>query len=218
MLAFPHPGTVRTEFMTRMWTAMQAKDSRISEICDLLTGPAMGLARNTIARRFLESGSEWLWFVDTDMVVNSKTLPALLENADPDEMPVVGALCCVVHDNKVMASVYQTGKHPEDGKFAFQYVEQYPENTLLRVDGTGCGCLLIHRSVFEKIDAVDANPGLWFSEMVIEGRQIGEDLSFCMRLALAEIPVFVHTGIQVGHMKTLQIGEVTPLCRGGDGC
>lgn len=210
MLAFPHPGWVRAEFMTRMVPIIHKPDSRVLEMADLCTGPAMGLARNALAQRFLDSDAEWLWWVDTDMVVSSATLPALLAAADPEERPVVGALCCVVHDNEVAASMYVTGEHPKDGKFAFRYIKNYPENTMCRVDGTGCGCLLVHRSVFEKIDAVDPNPGLWFAEMIVDGRLIGEDLSFCMRLALAEIPVFVHTGIQVGHMKPVTLGKVDP--------
>jgi hypothetical protein len=46
--------------------------------------------------------------------------------------------------------------------------------------------------------------------MIVDGRQQGEDLSFCLRCAMAEIPVYVHTGVQVGHMKAVQLGQVSP--------
>lgn len=38
---------------------------------------------------------------------------------------------------------------------------------------------------------------------------MGEDLTFCLRCAAAGIPVHVHTGVQVGHMKSVMLGNVT---------
>jgi hypothetical protein len=37
---------------------------------------------------------------------------------------------------------------------------------------------------------------------------MGEDLTFCMRAAAAGLPIHVHTGIQVGHVKTTVLGKV----------
>ena len=31
---------------------------------------------------------------------------------------------------------------------------------------------------------------------------MGEDMTFCLRCAAADIPVHVHTGVKAGHMKT----------------
>ena len=211
MLAFPHAGTVRTEFMVRVLSIVHSDDSRVGEVADLATGPGIGMARNTLTGRFLESDMEWLWFCDTDMVPSTETLPGLLKHADPQDRPVVGALCCVIHSDQVKASLYQAAKDPGDGGFAFTHVTEWPHDTMLRVDATGCGCLLIHRSVFGRITAAKPEEDrLWFAEMIIGNHQIGEDLAFCMRCAIAEIPVFVHTGYGVGHMKTVQIGEITP--------
>ncbi len=210
MLAFPHPGTVRGEFMTRVVTAVHDEHSRIGELGDLMTGPGIGLARNQLASRFLESSMEWLWMVDTDMVISTRTLPALLECADPDERPVVGALCCIYHENQVKATIYSAAR-ADDGTFGFKHVKEWPHDTLLRVDATGCACILMHRSMFARLsDAKPEEEGLWFTEMVIDKHQLGEDLSFCMRCAMAEIPLYVHTGIEVGHMKTVQLGNVRP--------
>lgn len=210
MMAFPHPGTVRTEFMLRTMTAVQEDASRIAEVAELSTGPGIGVARNKIAERFLTSTFDWLWMVDTDMVFSEATLPRLLEAADPELRPVIGAMCCVISDSQVKTTIYEASRDDE-GDFAFRHLTEWPDNTVLRVDATGAGCLLVHRSVFKRIS--EANPEadhVWFAEMVIGPHQIGEDLSFCMRCAMAEIPVFVHTGVEVGHMKTLQLGNVRP--------
>ncbi|SRR6266567_2663851 len=210
MLAYPHPGTVRGEFMTRVLAAVHDENSRIGQLGDLKTGPGIGLARNALAKRFLESDMEWLWMLDSDMVISLNTLPALLEAADPDERPIMGAMCCVIAEEQVRATIYTTGRDDE-GAFGFKHIQEPPPNTILRVDGTGCACLLIHRSVFGRMAAAKPEfAGLWFSEMIVEKHQMGEDLSFCLRCAMAEVPVFVHTGIEVGHMKSVQLGNVSP--------
>lgn len=211
MLAFPHPGTVRGEFFTAMIQLVHDSESRIGEVAELTHGPGISIARNMLAKRFMESEMEWLWFCDTDMIIGPGTLNRLLAAADPVERPVVGALACIMHEGKVRATIYQVDKDT-DGTFAFKHVVgELPANTLLRVDGTGTGCLLIHRDVFARISAkIPEDAGLWFHHLVIEGHEIGEDLSFCMRCAMTEIPVFVDTGNEVGHMKPVQLGNVTP--------
>jgi GT2 family glycosyltransferase len=37
---------------------------------------------------------------------------------------------------------------------------------------------------------------------------MGEDLTFCLRAAAAGYPIHVHTGVQVGHMKSTTLGKV----------
>jgi len=210
MLAFPHPGTVRAEFMLKVVDLVQAEGTRVASIAQIQTGPGIGMARNNLTAEFLKSPAEWLFMLDTDMVISLGTLPALLEAADPEERPVVGALCCVINENQVRTTVY-TASRDEAGEFAFRHLLEWPHDTILRVDATGCACMIMHRNAFKRIsEAHPEEDGLWFAEMVVGKHQLGEDLSFCLRCSMAEIPVFVHTGVEVGHMKTLQLGNVTP--------
>src|SRR3954451_3931639 len=51
-------------------------------------------ARNRVTAHFLDkTETEWLWWVDADMGFEPDTLTRLLDAADPDARPVVGALC-----------------------------------------------------------------------------------------------------------------------------
>jgi hypothetical protein len=90
-------------------------------------------------------------------------------------------------------------------------VHDFKPDTITQVAATGCACLLVHRSVFEVItEQRPEEEGLWFAEMTIGRTQYGEDVSFCLRCGLCGIPVHVHTGIQVGHIKTVTLGKVSP--------
>jgi hypothetical protein len=42
----------------------------------------------------------------------------------------------------------------------------------------------------------------WFQETELGGERCGEDVTFCLRAARCGFPIYVHTGVPVGHQKT----------------
>lgn len=209
MLSFCHPGTVRTEFMMSVHEAVRAHGSRISSVEPLLSGPALTISRNRQVERFLASDAKWLWMLDTDMVFSPATLPALLASADPSERPVMGAVAMTLQGDSLLPAMYAANR--DDDGISFSPLAQWPTTGLLQVDATGCACLLIHRDAFRRISkASPADDGLWFAEICVNESQFGEDISFCLRCLVAEIPVLVDTRVTVGHVKPIMLGTVSP--------
>ena len=158
ILAYVHPGTVTHTFMEsvvkslgrdriqRTITGTLPIRFRPAGICD---------ARNQGVRTFLATGADWLWFVDTDMGFTPDTLPRLLESADPQDRPVVGALCYGVREERSDGfGGFRTRTFPtlytwSDGDASLVEVSVFPEDQLVQVAGTGAACLLIHRTALE---------------------------------------------------------------------
>jgi GT2 family glycosyltransferase len=173
-------------------------------------------ARNKAMKHFLDEASEeWLWFIDTDMGFQPDTVDRLIEAADPDHRPVVGALCFGLkqgdpdgyggYETAPFPTVYAWEQGP-DGQVGFRAATDYPRNSVVRVAGTGAACLLIHRSAAEKVRAEHGD--CWFDPVRYpDGRLVSEDLSWCYRLAGLQIPVHVHTGVRTTHAKTVWVGE-----------
>lgn len=68
----------------------------------------------------------------------------------------------------------------------------------------------MHRTALEAVAKISDDPGApWFCESRLGGLLLGEDLTFCLRCTAAGIPVYVHTGVQFGHMKSAMLGKVT---------
>lgn len=173
-------------------------------------------ARNKVAARVLATpDDEWLFWLDTDMGFEADTLDRLLAVADKDDRPIVGGLCFAQRETDVdgyagfttRAGVTILDWHDgaEDKQQGYKGRAWYPPNSLVRCDGTGSACILIHRSVLEKIS--EQFGPIWYNRAAGDHGPVSEDLSFCMRAKLVGAPIYVHTGIRTTHMKTQWLGE-----------
>lgn len=189
----------------------------------VITGGWMGMrcgtdglpaARNTAVARFLsEKDSEWLFWIDTDMGFDKNIVDELVAAADPVERPFVGALCFAQRERATDGmGGYRCAPAPTiydwvsaQGKTGFMGRAHYPINSLIRCAGTGSAAVLIHRSVFERVQ--EANGPVWYDRVVNDDTLVSEDLSFCMRAAALDIPVHVHSGIRTTHLKQFWLSE-----------
>ena len=61
--------------------------------------------------------------------------------------------------------------------------------------------------MFEKVEA--AHGPVWYDRVpnTSTGQLMSEDLSFCLRAGALGIPVHVHTGVKVTHLKPVWLSE-----------
>lgn len=180
----------------------------------------LAAARNKGVRDFLaDDKADWLMWVDTDMGFEPDTIDRLMEVADPTTRPIVGALCFAQReDEQDGVGGYRPITWPVvmdwnvvNDRAGWQIRWDYPRNTVTQVHGTGSACVLIHRSVFERIrDEYGPEWCSWYTRVLnpTTGELVGEDLSFCLRVMRLEIPMFVHTGVQTTHLKPIWLSEV----------
>jgi hypothetical protein len=173
-------------------------------------------ARNTVMRYFLdETADPWLWMVDTDMGFAADTVDRLVEAADPVSRPVLGALCFSLRQEgpdgmggfltRPVPTIYDWGTDPL-GVVGFAPRRVYERDAVVRCAGTGAACLLVHRDAAAKVRAEHGDS--WFDPVRYQdGRLVSEDLSFCYRLGMADIPLHVHTGVRTTHAKVVWLSE-----------
>jgi hypothetical protein len=174
-------------------------------------------SRNKVVAAFLrDNRADWLFWIDTDMGFAPDTVDRLFAAADPVERPVVGGLCFTQREEesdgmggwrcRATPTVFDWTVLEDAGQMGFSVRWNYPPDQLVRCAGTGSACILIHRSVFEKIQA---EYGTWYDRVqnTTMGRLMSEDLSLCLRAGALNIPVHVHTGVKTSHQKTLWLAE-----------
>lgn len=165
--------------------------------------------RNHLARLMCdESAAEWLFMVDSDMGFAADTVERLLAVADPIERPMVGALC-FAHKTDGKASFYgQRFRacptlytfYEDDERVGFVPMLDYPDGQLVEVAATGGACVLIHRSLLERVR--ERYGDVWFDAITHpKGAVFSEDLSFCVRVAGVGSPIWVDTRVKTTHDK-----------------
>jgi hypothetical protein len=168
-------------------------------------------SRNLVVKTFLETTtSQWLLMVDSDERLSVETWLKLIDAAHDTERPIMAGLVFAAFfdekDNlRPVPTIY---KMIDTG---LQAIDDYEKDAIFEVDAAGTGCLLIHRSVLEKMrDNATPNQGrdwAWFVEGAIDGTYFGEDLLFSKRLKSLGYKIHVHTGAILAHQKQFWLDD-----------
>jgi GT2 family glycosyltransferase len=168
--------------------------------------------RNSVVRTFLEGDAEWLLFIDTDQRFRFDLVDVMLKSADPIERPILSALIMAEkwnpHHRIVPACIgFETLEPPTPREYS-----TIPPQQHWQVGAVGSGCVLLHRTVLQKIwdaNRKDAQP--WFKYVQWDytdpetGEEVhdimGEDYVFSLRAQAVGFPCYVDTTIEVGHIK-----------------
>lgn len=101
--------------------------------------------RNVIARQFLSSEAEWIFWVDSDNVNPIASIRRLLDTAG-DTRTLVSGIYYTKEKNPIPV-VYA---HHEDGRY--RHLTQWERGEIIPIEAAGMNCCLMHRSVLEDID------------------------------------------------------------------
>jgi len=174
-------------------------------------GNQIARQRQTVIDYWYEkSKSDWLLWVDSDVVISPETFRLLWDNKDAKERPLVSGVYFTTDNPEEplmipMPTVFSfTNKG--DGTFGLARMHPLPKNQLIKVDAAGFGFILMHRGVVEKVKAV-APDGQMFMEMGRGTKFIGEDIFFFALCDKAEVPLHCHTGALAPHMKRFSFDE-----------
>lgn len=199
-------GTVDGDFAAHLFQLASVRHERI-DILVRIEGHLLSRQRNELVSAFLRlSSAEWLLMLDTD----HRFTPIDFDN-----------LCASVHDVSapVVSGLY-FGSFPSGGLYPtavpiafsldpngvdYHALSAWTPGKMIPVDAVGGGCLLIHRSVLEKIRdnaADDVKDWCWFMDGPANGRWYSEDMVFCQRVRDAGFPIYVNPDVTLPHLKT----------------
>lgn len=144
-------------------------------------------ARNEIVRQFLEeTDDEWLWMVDADMLFDKGHVMKLWEVASEYDVKMVSGLAFIDKEKPEPSAFYW-----KKGENILVRVKNYIPEQPTVVAATGLASLLVHRDVFESMEAPRHPERRWFDfeterEVGINGDGVvGIDVGFCLRAAQA---------------------------------
>ena len=150
-------------------------------------------ARNKFIKVCQENKSrpDYIWFVDSDTLPDKYSLKRLLS----DNKDIVSGL--YFRRGWPYPPLIMLENPKVEGRYNF--LAEYPQNSLVECDAIGLGNCLIKMEVFDKVEYP------WFA-------QIGsntEDVYFCKKAKEKGYKVFVDTGTKSKHIGEIQIDEET---------
>lgn len=155
-----------------------------------------------------QSKSEWLLWVDSDIVINYEIIKMLWEVADKKTKPVVTGTYFVSSQNEQTLMEPVPSLYMETGdEFQTQIIHPLPDNKVIPVDIAGFGLMLMHKSIVEPIRKVADGYSIFAEKHNPGAKFISEDVSFCRNLKKAGIQLYAHTGALVPHMKTFSFDK-----------
>ena len=146
--------------------------------------------------------TDWLLWIDSDIVVTPDSLKLVWDSADKVSRPVVSGTYFVSKENErslmqPFPALFKEGST----KHELQIIHPLPKNELIKVDSAGFGFLLMHKSIVSKMREVSPDYSLFAEEEGIGDKYISEDIVFFRKLKAAGIDLYAHTGALVQHMK-----------------
>jgi hypothetical protein len=150
--------------------------------------------------------TDWLLWVDSDIVLSLDAMKLLWQTADKINKPVVSGVYFISKENEGSLMRPFPVLFDNVDEFNIKYHHPLPENQVIKVDCAGFGFVLMHKSIVPKMR--EANPGKgMFMETGdgVDDHFVGEDIIFFRRMQKAGVPLHAHTGAIVKHMKRFSL-------------
>lgn len=156
-----------------------------------------------------EIKTDWLLWVDSDIVLTIDVLKKLWDTADKVARPVVCGVYFISKENEqsVMQPMPALFNEYEDNENLVQYIHPLPDNQIIPVDNAGLGLTLMHKSCVPKLREVSPDYSLFAEKEGLKDKFISEDIVFFRNLKKAGIQVHANTGARVKHMKRFALDE-----------
>ena len=200
------PGMVNGSFAFALMQLSVARASRLGSHIRIKGSGLLSKQRNRVVKHFLDTtDSDWLLMIDSDEQLSVENFDKLIDAAHHIERPIVSGLVFAAFDVGWLYPQPLPAIFMEQGN-GFLPLYNYDKNSIFEIDAAGTGCLLVHRSVLEKMrEQTTEHQGqdwCWFWDGAINGEWVGEDLLFCRRAKQLGFPIYAHTGVILPHSKT----------------
>lgn len=183
-------GPLPTPFVTSLAEVMKAAtfEGIVVDVMFDIKKP-LDLSRNSCVKALLKNEPDYIFFMDSDMVFPSNVLVSMMGQGKDI---LTGVYCHkLIPHTPVLKTLDRENK---------RYVRllRYPKDKLFRVDGCGCGCLLVKSKVFKKLEEP------WFKMTMAKS----EDMYFCEKALQGGFEVWADGRAECGHLS--DYSAITP--------
>ena len=203
LIAIPMLHEVKAEFMVSLLgLKLNGKNTEIS----VKIGSLVYEARNQLAMKALTEDFDYIMWFDSDMTFEPNTIEMLLEDCESGKDFVTG-LCFSrafpVRPVIAKSITYERNEKTGVVTHGAEIYTDYPRNSVFEIGGSGLACTMMRTSLLEEIaSSFTVSP---FYPMP----QLGEDYSFCWRMARLGKKMWCDSRVKCGHIGSFCYSEKT---------
>lgn len=146
--------------------------------------------------------TDWLLWVDSDIVLTIESLGRLLEAADKHTAKIVSGLYFVSNEpEKSLMKPIPCAYNFINDMEQIEHLTNLPNDQVIEADAAGMGLILMHRSIIEPVRNVTKDNFIFAETNGVGSKFVGEDISFFKNVKRAGIQAYLHTGAIADHMK-----------------
>lgn len=163
-------------------------------------GSLIYASRDHLAQQAIAEKSDYVLWLDSDMVFNSDLLIDLMKDIDEGKDFVSG----LYFRRKAPYSpvLYETIRMGFPGEGVSKEFLEYPENQLFEIDACGFGGVLMKTKMLEDVIEAERN---CFAPII----GYGEDISFCIRAKKLGYKLWCDSRVKMGHIAKTLANEET---------
>jgi len=183
--------------LTRLLLDLKDQDDYTVEVSLSYKQP-VDANRNKIVKKFLASNCEWLLMIDADIVPPKDILDMTKHGKKIVSATVLGMKNGIPHPLIMKMN-------EENGMYHMvsldKYKEELRDDGLIEIDGSGTGCILIHREVLEKMEP----PWFRFQYNKFGDVKYSEDYRFSQRAKEMGYKIYCDTNMPCKHYKKIDL-------------
>ena len=199
------PGIVDAKFMDGIFDLVfWAKRNQININGKIrVNGNQIGRQRQIIFDAWADQAkTDWLLWVDSDIVLTPEAFKLIWDIADKDTKPVVSGVYFISNEHEgSLARPYPSVFKKGSNDYEFFDLHPLPNNEIIEIGAAGFGFLLMHKSIIPKIRKISPDYSMFAEKHGIGEEFVGEDITFFRKLAKTGTKVYTHTGAIVNHVK-----------------
>lgn len=197
LIATPTMGSVRSEYLESLLRLdKSAHNVQFSSIANTMVYEA----RNQLVLHALEKKSDYILFIDSDMVFEPYMLNKLVSDAEYKGASLVTGIT-FTRSFPVQPTFLFILRWQSSTKHRVAPYYDYPTDALFRIEGCGMAACLV------RVDAITRAAEVFDESPFTPLPGLSEDYSFCWRLRQMGETMYCDSSVKVGHVGTMIYDE-----------
>lgn len=195
LIAIPTMATMPIQFFTSFLGLEKIEGTKVA----IESGSLVYMARSNLTAKALDGNFDYIFWLDSDMTFEPNVLKRLVHDAEYYGLDCVTGICF-----KRSFPTYPTILKElswDDGANIAEPYKDYPKDELFDIAGCGLACCLV------KVDALKAVMDKYQCSPFEPLPGLGEDYSFCYRLAGCGIRMMCDSRVKFGHVGSFIFNE-----------